>query len=151
MKKLRPRFRFSVRLLLAMVTIVASAIALHAHRLRIGKEQRDTVSALKASRKSGGFAGVIYEYAPDPTGQFKGEKWYPKSLENLLGIDYLYKIDQVSIVDSPDPTEAVTIASRLRTLNTLKLTSCSVKSGCLDRLVGGVRFKRLEPVSELSK
>src|SRR5258707_8959804 len=87
----RPRLRFTLRLLIAFVTLLCIALGIWTHRAR---EQRRLVDAI---RRSGGNA--YYDYQSWGTSPIKRQSRLSQWLLNQIGADYFHDITAVTVVE----------------------------------------------------
>ena len=94
----RVRLRFTLRLLLAGITLLCLALAIWTHRAR---EQRRVVERIRAS---GGSVQYNYETAirliGGPRPGWRGLSPVPRWLLNRLGEDYFHEVVEASITDA---------------------------------------------------
>jgi hypothetical protein len=81
----RPRLRFTLRLLLAALTLLCLAFGLWTHRAR---EQRRIVQRLYG----GGLGEVVYDFEFDASEREKAKSPIPPWAINLLGIDFFHQV-----------------------------------------------------------
>ena len=132
----RRRFhQFSIRSLLAIVTVLAFVLSLHAYRQTSANRQ---IAAISEIRRLGGF--TQYCYTQDENWN-PGKKTYPDWLEKKVGQDYLYSIDVFLLNSRPNADPAIEIAATLPALRLVKLPGCKITDNSIKPLA---KLKRLE-------
>jgi hypothetical protein len=132
----RRRFpQFSIRSILAILTVLALVLSLHAYRQTSANRQ---IAAISEIRRLGGF--THYCYVQDENWN-PGKKTYPDWLENKVGQDYLYAIDAFVINSRPNADPAIEIAATLPALRLVKLPGCKITDNSIKPLA---KLKRLE-------
>jgi len=114
----RYRPRLSVRALMAVVLVLAVWLGWYLHTVRTQQ------AAVRAIKEAGGWVAYDWDWAnydPNIT-SYQGKPRAPKWLSNLVGVDYVANVGQVSLVSgnskkADDRTlESVSRLSRLKSL-----------------------------------
>ena len=127
--------QFSIRSILAILTVLALVLSLHSYRQTSANRQ---IAAISEIRRLGGF--TYYCYVQDENWN-PGKKTYPDWLENKVGQDYLYAIDAFVINSRPNADPAIEIAATLPALRLVKLPGCKITDNSIKPLA---KLKRLE-------
>jgi hypothetical protein len=131
----RPRLRLSVRSAMILILVLAAWLGLITHRARAQHE------AVAAVRKGGGH--VVYEgryFDPRPSdvvGFFR-----PRWLVNLVGIDYLCNVTEVSLDGLATDAHLIPIG-RLPRLEHLSITRSPITDAGLRHLQGLRELRKL--------
>jgi hypothetical protein len=112
----QPRLRFTLRLLLALVTLVCICFAIWSHRAR---EQRRVVERIKTT------GGDVYYDFQRPWHRLSSqatESRVPRWLLDGLGVDYFHEVTEVDVLDPAILPELV----RFRSLKCLTVSNRSL-------------------------
>ena len=115
-------YQYSLRTLLIVMVLLCFLFAWGGYKIRQAERQKEVVAWV---REKGGW--VIYDYEYDAKGKWipDAEPPCPDWLRNLIGIDYLYDVDKVSLWadDTPNTfiyTDVKLILTRLHGLRSVK-------------------------------
>jgi hypothetical protein len=129
--KRRRWFRFSLRMLLVVVTVLCLWLAMQVNAARRQKE------AVEMILKAGGSVDYDFQALPDlPSGAIAfhqgGEPWEPQWLLAILGRDFFHNVISVNLGNSVISHEELTQLSNLSKLRLLDLGAVKVRDSDSD-------------------
>jgi hypothetical protein len=128
----RPRLRFTLQLLLALITLLCIVLANWTQRAR---QQRQVVERIRAN-----YGSVTYDYEPQPTPKlYEPRSPLPVWLINLLGEDFFHNIVRAHVRGNVD----LSAVSGLRSISDLVIWKADLTDEELQNLAPLTRLERL--------
>jgi len=137
----RNRFQLGLRSLILLLTFAAVLMGLFGSRMNAARIQKQAVESVLGLRVAGGtftdpYCGVRYEYAnlEDDFFTTKSGWLLPIWVVDMLGEDFFFAVDDISIQNQDLSTEASLDSVQLEHFSSLYISNCELSDGAVQRL-----------------